>query len=109
MRYAILCQEYYTMLVLRKIMAEVSGSAVFVGWADDRLSAIRLVASMRPSLVLAESELADGSPWAAGGEWTGIVIPIYESLADRGACPGSLVKPVSAGDLKEIMFHLKLK
>ncbi len=98
--------------MLRKLMAEVSSSAVFVGWADNCLSARSIIASQHPSLVLMEVELADGSAWDAISNWTGYGIPIYENLADcaqerNRPCIGQLVKPVSAGDLKEIMFHLK--
>lgn len=112
MRYAIFSQEYYTMQMLRKLMAEVSPSAVFVGWADNCLSARSLIASQCPSLVLMEVELSDGSAWDAISGWMGYGIPIYESLADSEKDRirprfGYLVKPISVGDLKEIMFHLK--
>lgn len=100
------------MRVLRKLMAEVSPASVFAGWADDRGSARRLIADVAPALLLTEVELADGKVWDVLSGFRGFVIPICESMADRGQpCAirslGWLVKPVSAGDLGKIMFHLK--
>ena len=113
MQYAIFSQEYYTMRMLRKIMAEASFSAVFAGWADNCLSARWLIASAHPSLILMEAELADGSAWDAVSGWNGYGILIYESRADctptwDSPRIGKLVKPVSADDLKKILFHLKI-
>lgn len=108
----ILSPEYYTMLVLRKFMTDISASAVFVGWAEDISSARQIIAESHPFLILGEVELADGSLWNVVNGWPGYVIPIYESLTDSETqcghhCPGKLVKPVSVGDLKKILFHLK--
>lgn len=112
MKYVILSPEYYTMLAIRKLMADVSASAVFAGWAEDIQTARRVITEVLPILVLGEVELADGSLWDVVNGWPGYVIPIYESLADSETlcghpCPGKLVKPVSAGDLKKVLFHLK--
>ncbi len=113
MRYVIFSQEHYAMQMLRKIMTENFPSAVFVGWTDNCLSARQLLGTANPSFVLMEAELADGSVQDAVGGWNGYGVLIYESLADSipAYVPprfGKLVKPVSAEDLKKIMFNLKL-
>lgn len=113
MRYVIFSQEHFAMQMLCKIMTEILPSAICVGWTDNCLSARQLISSANPSFALIEAELADGSAQEAVSGWNGYGVLIYESLADSipaNVPPrfGKLVKPVSAEDLKKIMFNLKL-